>query len=145
MYSFVGNDLSFIQPLDQTLSSLNQNENNFREILILNPIKGGFQCYFSGIFGFLPRSQANILFYDLANNFLRSLKSDSPLTGLNLFKKVIDIQKKFIFRFPLKLGKVSLYPEHFKNNFSNKKVIKKRIFFNSLNVVFLAQFDNLDK
>jgi len=145
MYSFVGNDLSFIQPLDQTLSSLNQNENNFREILILNPIKGGFQCYFSGIFGFLPRSQANILFYDLANNFLRSLKSDSPLTGLNLFKKVIDIHKKFIFRFPLKLGKVSLYPEHFKNNFSNKKVIKKRIFFNSLNVVFLAQFDNLDK
>ena len=145
LYSFVGEKLNFIEPLEQTLSSLNQTENNFREILILNPIKGGFQCYFSGIFGFLPRSQANILFYDLANNFLHSLRSDLPLTGLNLFNKVIDTHKRFVFRFPLKLGKVSLYPEHFKNNFSNKKVIKKRIFFNSLNVVFLAQLDNVEK
>ena len=145
MYSFVGENLNYIKSFDEVLASLNQNENHFREVLVLNPIKGGFQCYFSGIFGFLPRSQANILFYDLANNFLYSLKNCLPLTGLNLFKKVIDIQKRFIFRFPLKLGKVSLYPEHLKNNFSNKKTIKKRIFYNSLNVVFLAQFENLDK
>lgn len=145
MYSFVGTNLNYIESFDKTLSSLNQEENSFREILILNPIKGGFQCYFSGVFGFLPRSQANILFYNLATNFLHSLKTCSQLTGLNLFRNILDLQKRFIFRFPLKQGKVSLYPEHFKNNFSNKKAIKKRIFHNSLNVVFLAQVETVEK
>jgi hypothetical protein len=145
MYSFVGTNLNYIEPFDKILSSLNQEDNNFREILILNPIKGGFQCYFSGVFGFLPRSQANILFYNLASNFLHALKNASQLTGLNLFRNILDLQKRFIFRFPLKQGKVSLYPEHFKNNFSNKKTIKKRVFHNSLNVVFLAHIDIVEK
>ena len=145
MYSFVGTNLNYIEPFDKVLSSLNQEDNSFREILILNPIKGGFQCYFSGVFGFLPRSQANILFYNLANNFLYSLKNSTQLTGLRLFHTILDLQKRFIFRFPLKQGKVSLYPEHYKNNFSNKKTIKKRIFHHSLNVVFLAQLEIIEK
>jgi len=143
-YSFVGEKLNYLQSFETTLASLNQNDNNFREILILNPIKGGFQCYFSGAFGFLPRSQANIFFYDLANNFIHTLKQNTSLIGLNLFKNIIDIQKRFIFRFPLKLGKVAIYPEHKKNNFAIKKGFKKRIFYNSLNVVFLAQCEDLD-
>jgi hypothetical protein len=142
--AFIGSNFELLESFEKSIENLNEHENKLKNILILNPIKGGFNCYSSGLFGFLPRGHANIFFYDLALSFIKQYKKSTHIGVLNYFRCKSFIEKKFIFRFPLYLGKISMYTQYKRNNFSVTKRIKKRVFNNRLNIVFLSQLEELE-
>ena len=105
-------------------------------LIFLNPTKGGFTCYSSGVIGFLPRKQADFLISIVLNSFERNSNRKSFLTDINHFFN----DKYFIkFYFGLKLphwwGRTSAY-----FSFSDQKLLTK------LSFIFLSQkIFNLNK
>lgn len=144
--SFIGSNSTFLASFYNSLYNINSSQNKYKNLFILNPVKGGFNCYTLGLFGFLPRSHANKLFYELVLNILREYNFSSCLTFFSFFRTNILRSNLFVFRFSLALGNVSLYPCYKRNNFSILKtsVSKKKCFNNSLNLVFLSQFAKND-
>jgi hypothetical protein len=115
-------------------------KDKFLDGLLLNPIKGGFNCYCNGAIGFLPRvhaiSSVNFLLESL-NNIPKTRHKNKFINVLNFFFKKNYLNQKNIFRLPVFLGSASLFPLNKKNNFSS--VLKKRmkIYPSKLNFVFL--------
>ena len=101
-----------------------------QSILLLDPIKGGFNCYSSGVFGFLPRNHGF--------NFLK--KKVFSLFKLNfLLNSDFFIRKHFVTRLLGWFGKMTFFPESRKNNFSKFRKKKKKKFSSNLNVVFISK------
>lgn len=108
-------------------------------LLILNPIKGGFICYSSGVTGFLPRSHATFAFSKI---FLilkqKSLKTTS-VPNLNFLINTKNKIKDFlVVRLSNWWGKITLFPRIKKNRFSKLSRRKKRFFSKNINFVFLT-------
>lgn len=132
-------DVNLLSSFDKTLLSLTEKANTFNTFLLLTPIKGGFKAYSSGLFGFLPSNQIKVLFLEFEKNLFTFLSHDTNLDFLELFKKTLSIKKNFLFRFPLFIGKISIYPGFKKNNFSKAQKVKRKVFSSDLNIVFLVQ------
>lgn len=137
-FIFSGFCSNFVNKFNFNLNMLYDVENKYKKVLILDPVKGGFSCYSLGFFGFLPKSQANVFFFC----FLSKIKKSKKIYNLfiiNICKKKDFIQKSFLFRFPLNIGKISIYSQKVKNNFSKRKKKKKKFLYNNINFVFLAK------
>jgi hypothetical protein len=106
-------------------------------LFLLNPVKGGFICYSSGIIGFLPRSQGVSLFSTALLNFKNKSNKTTILENLKfLINKNYFINNFFGLRLPHWWGKTVSY--HF---FNKKKMVKskKGKFSSHLSFVFLSQ------
>lgn len=113
---------------------------NLKSLLILNPVKGGFVCYSSGVVGFLPRSHGMLLLAQTLFACLKDTTISNIIPNLNFIIKTSHYVKQyFVLRLLFKFGKIVVYPQFKRNNFSSSSKLKKRFFANDLNFVFLAQ------
>jgi hypothetical protein len=129
----------FTDDLYASIDSLTRpNTNGGKSLLILNPVKGGFVCYSSGILGFLPKSHGLKALGSIYFSFLKDNNLSTLIPNLNfLFNSSHFIKKYFLIRLPLSYIKLNSYPQSRKNNFSAASKKKKRIFNPNLNFVFL--------
>ena len=98
-------------------------------IIFLNPIKGGFTCYSSGVIGFLPRKQADALISIAANSFKKNSDKESFLTDVNyLFNEKYFIKNFFGIKLPHWWGRTGAY-----FSFLNQKLSTR------LSFIFLSQ------
>ena len=98
-------------------------------IIFLNPIKGGFTCYSSGVIGFLPRKQADALISIAANSFKKNSNKESFLTDVNyLFNEKYFIKNFFGIKLPHWWGRTGAY-----FSFSEQKLSTR------LSFIFLSQ------
>jgi len=138
----VKNDCSIKTTLiDSFYSTLQLSRKHYlSSLLILNPIKGGFICYSSGITGFMPRSHATFAFSNALKVFT---KSSLKVESINNLSFLIDYQNKIkdflVFRVANWWGKITLFPRIKKNRLSILSRRKKRFFSNNLNFVFLTK------
>jgi len=98
-------------------------------IIFLNPIKGGFTCYSSGVIGFLPRKQADALISIASNSFKKNSDKESFLTDVNyLFNEKYFIKNFFGIKLPHWWGRTGAY-----FSFSEQKLSTR------LSFIFLSQ------
>lgn len=112
----------------------------FSSLLILNPIKGGFICYSSGVTGFMPRSHATFAFSNALTIFNKASLAEDSIKSLSF---LIDPKNKIkdflVIRVSNWWGKITLFPRVKKNRFSSLSRRKKRTFSNNINFVFLTK------
>lgn len=117
--------IEFKNKFSNLINKKKQKKKKKDPVIILKAIKGGFQAYYSGVYGFLPQSQ-----YWLAwKSVLKNTQDKRNLLKMLELKQILPI------RLPLKLSKISIFPANKTNNFSNSK--RTRNFKNALNVVFI--------
>jgi hypothetical protein len=98
-------------------------------LIFLNPIKGGFTCYSSGVIGFLPRKQADFLISIASNSFESGFSKNSFLTDINYFLNDKNFIKNFFgIKLPHWWGRTGAY-----FSFSGQKLSTK------LSFIFLSQ------
>lgn len=118
--------------LTKSLNSIMNNSKNYMNIL--SPIKGGFYGYYSGIYGFIPKSQLkNVISKSLKTNIVKKDK----LANQIYFSNLHDINSWLKPRVKFKLSKMSIIPYSITNNFVIRK--KRRTFKSKLNFVFIAE------
>ncbi len=119
--------------LNKSLNSImNNSSKNYMNIL--SPIKGGFYGYYSGIYGFIPKSQLkSIISKSLKTNLLDKSKLSNQIYFANLHNSNNWLKPRVKF----KLSKMSIIPHSITNNFVTRK--KRRIFKSKLNFVFIAE------
>jgi hypothetical protein len=109
-----------------------------RLMLVLNPVKGGFNAYSCGFLGFLPRSQGELIFKKV---LVKSLRKKVSLS--NFF--FLPIKNHFVKNFlsisiPIYLTNTVIYSCCRTPNFSSNISYRKSIFFeNFVNFVFLVK------
>jgi hypothetical protein len=110
-------------------------------LFLLNPKKGGFDCYSTGVLGFMPRRHALFAFLKTFSQLNSVKKKNSAISNFNfLLKKDNFIKNKFLIRLSNWWGKITLSPKFKKSKFSIfSKRRKKRIFLNKTNFVFLTK------
>lgn len=98
-------------------------------LIFLNPIKGGFTCYSSGVIGFLPRKQADFLISVALNSFESGFSGNSFLTDINHFLNDRYFIKNFFgIKLPHWWGRTGAY-----FSFSGQKLSTR------LSFIFLSQ------
>jgi hypothetical protein len=126
---------NFIEALT-SISQLNNNKDNFgffHSFLFIKVVKGGFICYSSGFFGFIPQSHTKKI-----KGYIKKTKKRQYRSNLiNYCNKTLIVIKEV---FPFKVLKInSIFPEFLKKNFV-LSFKKKRKFLRKVqrwNFVFL--------
>ena len=77
------NSFSALNSFTNLLEVITNDSSN--SLIFLNPIKGGFTCYSSGVVGFLPRKQADFLVSIASNSLKDHADEKSFLTDVNYF------------------------------------------------------------
>jgi len=109
----------------------------FSTLIFLKVVKGGYKCYYFGLLGFLPRSQAKNSFKNLSKSIKRIYDLQKFKNFLMLFKTPSTLIEKNLIRVSsFALNNLSLYPTFKKKNFSSFRK-KPKIFFGDVNVVFI--------
>lgn len=85
------NSFSALNSFTNLLEVITNDSSN--SLIFLNPIKGGFTCYSSGVVGFLPRKQADFLVSIASNSLKDHADEKSFLTDVNYF-----FNHKYFFR-----------------------------------------------
>ena len=110
----------------------NENFPNFMNIL--SPTKGGFYGHYSGIYGFIPKSQIK---YMISKTLKENLSKHKNLSNQLYFSNLHNNNSWLKPRTSFKLSKVSITPYSITNNFVARK--KRKIFKSKLNFVFIAE------
>jgi hypothetical protein len=131
--------LGLVDTAYKSLFSLScEDTSNLKSLLVLNPVKGGFVCYSSGVVGFLPRSHGMRLLAQTLFARLKDTTTSNIIPNLNFIIKTSHYTKHyFVLRLLFAFGKIVVYPQFKRNNFSASSRRKKRYFANDLNFVFL--------
>ena len=128
---------SYILKFSLLLDLVNNLENK-QLLILLNPKKGGFNCFSSGVFGFLPRSHSKFIFLEIYSFIKKKLKVFLKFYfDMVLFNTVLNPPIKLFFSW----GSIAFYLSRKKRKFSKAKKIKH--FFMGLNVVFLRRASTL--
>ncbi len=132
-FSQLSSSYQYANELNKSIKSItNNNSKNYMHIL--SPVKGGFYGHYSGIYGFIPKSQMKYVFSKtLRTNLFFKNKLSNHLYFSNLHNSNNWIKPRTGF----KLSKVSITPHSITNNFVVRK--KRRIFKSKLNFVFIAE------
>ena len=143
--SFILNSIRYENLLDSFFNSLKTLQVSAKKrsasLLILKPVKGGFACYSSGIYGFLPRSHG---VYFITKTLISILKdkqtSNRFLNLIYLLTNSKTVKNSFLMRLEFILGKITLYlPVAKQDNFFSLSKKKKEDFINDYNFIFLSQ------
>jgi len=98
-------------------------------LLFLNPVKGGFNCYSSGVVGFLPRKQGDHLISLALTSLKKNNKKNVVFSNLNyLLSKNSFIKTFFSIKLPHWWGRTGAY-----FYFSDQKLVTR------LSFIFLSQ------
>lgn len=112
----------------QNLLEIVTNESS-NSLIFLNPVKGGFNCYSSGVIGFLPRKQGDYLISLALTSLKSSHTKDIVFSNLNfLLSKKSFIKTFFGIKLPHWWGRTGAY-----FYFSNQKLATR------LSFIFLSQ------
>lgn len=140
--SFILNSLKYRNLIDSfynSLEVLNLQGSSFNSLMVLKPVKGGFSCYSSGFFGFLPRTHGLFLISKTLVPIFNNRQIVSKFQNLSsLIFDSISKRSIFLLRLQFSLGKVMVHlPVVKQNNFSS--VSKKRLKYvvNDYNFIFL--------
>ena len=128
--------------LNSLFNLLKSTKKNYKgSLILLNPKKGGFNCYSDGVFGFMPRSHATFLFSKTLISFGKFQTENSHISNLTfLLRKNTFIKNNFSIRLSNWWGKITLFPIVTKDKFSlNSRKRRKRFFSNKINFVFLTK------
>lgn len=106
-----------------------ENSNNFLQIL--SPVKGGFFGYYSGIYGFIPRTQFRKIVAQSLNLSNKNLANKLYFSALHDYNSLLKPRTLF------KVGKMAIQPTNIVNNFNDVKI--RKIFNSTLNFVFVAK------
>jgi hypothetical protein len=106
-----------------------ENSKNFLQIL--SPVKGGFFGYYSGIYGFIPKTQ----FQKIVAQSLNISKNN--LANQLYFSDLHDCNSLLKPRTLFKVAKITIQPANIVNNFNDVKV--RKVFESTLNFVFVAK------
>jgi len=115
---------------------------NFRTLIFLNPVKGGFICYSTGTLGFLPKSHAEVVISKVTKNLINTYK-ENKFISINIFRvfhRNVFKTPEFVFRIPFLFATLSLLPKK-TTTLSTKKKHNRNAFSN---FVFLTQSDEKD-
>ena len=132
---------NYVDFFNKSFNLLCDEENLYRNTLILKPKKGGYKCYSLGFFGFVPRKH----FFYVRNKLFRenTINNDINYSYFYYFIKLFrnnvksNINKYFFFRLDLHVGSFTFFPKKIFYNYVKTK--KKKIFRNRFNLVFLSQ------
>lgn len=132
---------SLINSFYNSLEILNIRDSSFNSLLVLKPVKGGFSCYSSGFFGFLPRSHGLSLISKTLVPIFNNRKIYIRIQNLaSLIFGTINKKATFLLRLQFLLGKVIIYlPIIKQNNFSSISKKKVKYILNDYNFIFLSQ------
>lgn len=125
----------FIDSLYNLLEQTTKDISN--TLLILNPVKGGFTCYSSGVVGFLPRKQGNLLFSSVLSSIDKNTNNKNLFINLNfLLNKNAFIKNIFGIKLPHWWGRTVAY-----SSFNNNKIFKstRQKLTTRLSFIFLSQ------
>ena len=126
-----------LQKFYKTLVSAKELTPNFNTLIFLKIVKGGFKCYYFGVIGFLPRTQANKSFKNLVDSIKISYSKQKLNSLLLLFSKPNSNFKPNLIRVsPFTLSNLCVYPTFRKKKFSGLSK-KSKLFLNDINVVFV--------
>ena len=115
-------------------------------LFLLNPKKGGFDCYSDGVLGFMPRSHAIFAFLKTFSYLSIAKTKKRAVSNFDfLLKKDNFIKTRFLIRLSNWWGKITLSPKFKRNNFSTVSRRKKRAFSVKTNFVFLTKKSNYSK
>ncbi len=106
-----------------------ENSNNFLQIL--SPVKGGFFGYYSGIYGFIPRTQFRKIVAQSLNISTKNLANKLYFSALHDYNSLLKPRTLF------KVGKMAIQPTNIVNNFNDVKI--RKVFTSTLNFVFVAK------
>ena len=106
-----------------------ENSKNFLQIL--SPVKGGFFGYYSGIYGFIPRTQFKKIVDQSLNLSNKNIANKLYFSGLHDHNSLLKPRTLF------KVGKMAIQPANVVNNFNDVKI--RKVFNSSLNFVFVAK------
>ena len=122
-----------------TSLKLNNEMNITPGLLVLKPVKGGFNCYSSGIIGFLPRSHGIFFLVVSLLSIVADANNERKFENLKyLSTKTSFSRKMFSLRLKAGAGKVTVYSESKLKTFSLSTKRKKRHFLRDCNFVFLS-------
>jgi hypothetical protein len=141
---FILNSLKYKGLIDSfynCLEVLNIFGSSFNSLMVLKPIKGGFSCYSSGLFGFLPRSHGLFLISKTLVPIFNNCQVNSKIQNLaSLIFDDITKRSVFLLRLQFTLGKVLVYlPIVKQNNFSSISKKKVKYALNDYNFIFLSR------
>ncbi len=105
-----------------------ENSKNF--LKILSPVKGGFFGYYSGIYGFIPKTQFKKILAQSLN------VSDLNIANKLYFSDMHNYNSLLKPRTLFKVGKMTIQPANIVNNFNDVKI--RKVFNSTLNFVFVA-------
>jgi hypothetical protein len=126
---------SDLEKFYKTLESAKSLSKSFSTLIFLNIVKGGFKCYYFGLIGFLPRTQANKSFQNLVQSIQCTCNLQKFNSFLACFKKS-EMNKSLLRVSLFTLNNLCVYPTFKKKLFSG--VTKRsRLFFNDINVIFV--------
>jgi hypothetical protein len=121
------NSFSALNSFTNLLEVITNDSSN--SLIFLNPIKGGFTCYSSGVVGFLPRKQADFLVSIASNSLKDHADEKSFLTDVNyFFNHKYFLRNFFGVRLPHWWGRTGAY-----FSFSEQKLSTR------LSFIFLSQ------
>lgn len=106
-----------------------ENPKNFLQIL--SPVKGGFFGYYSGIYGFIPRTQFKKIVAQSLNLSNKNLANKLYFSGLHDYNSLLKPRTLF------QVGKMAIQPANIVNNFNDVKI--RKVFNSTLNFVFVAK------
>ncbi len=106
-----------------------EDSKNFLQIL--SPVKGGFFGYYSGIYGFIPRTQFKKIIAQSLNLSNKNLANKLYFSALHDYNSLLKPRTLF------QVGKMAIQPANVVNNFNDVKI--RKVFNSSLNFVFVAK------
>jgi len=113
---FGENPTSFVRDFSSTIRRLSEQSDTKNICSVIKCIKGGFKCYASGLFGFMPTKH-----YEFVKKPLKSV--------IHTIKKLTRIKKVSVFKIPfLKVQLKNVYFQKRKRNFFKrlKKIPNKK-------------------
>jgi len=105
-----------------------ENSKNFLQIL--SPVKGGFFGYYSGIYGFIPKTQFKKLIAQSLNISNKNIANKLYFSDMHEYNSLLKPRTLF------KVGKMTIQPANVVNNFNDVKI--RKVFNSTLNFVFVA-------
>lgn len=147
---FILNSLKYKGLIDSfyhSLEVLNIFGSSFNSLMVLKPIKGGFSCYSSGFFGFLPRSHGLFLISKTLVPIFNNNHVNSRIQNLaSLIFDEVNKKSVFLLRLQFALGKVLVHlPIVKQNNFSLVSKKKVKYVLNDYNFIFLSRQTKTNK
>lgn len=117
---FYGSNSYFIHNFTENAESKN--------LVLTEPIRGGFLSLYLGTVGFLPISHMNFIFNQLFFNNIQILRYRSAkICSINFFLSLLAVNSVYILNIPFLTMELIVEPVNFYNRFSKTKTLNEEL------------------